>query len=163
MEWIGELGGTWLITSAWLAGLTVVFGILVRLMPCNPGMYWWRDLRAVAADAFYWFLAPLVSRLGRTLLLIAGVGLLFDGRPPQTFPLRDLPLWQQCLAVLVIQDVILYWVHRALPHAAGLGLSCRSSLAEGAGLDCRRALPSRQCDPGVWPGGCRGSADGVLP
>jgi sterol desaturase/sphingolipid hydroxylase (fatty acid hydroxylase superfamily)/DNA-binding beta-propeller fold protein YncE len=112
MNWISELGSFWLETLGWLAGLTVAFGVLARWMPCNPGMYWWKDLRAVAADSVYWFFAPLLSRLGRILLLIAGVMLLFGGHDPQPLPLRDLPLWLQCLAILLIQDVILYWVHR---------------------------------------------------
>ncbi len=112
MDWVNDIGSLWLTTLAWLAGLTVVFGLLARLMPCNPGMYWWQDLRAVAADAVYWFLGPLLSRLGRTLLLIAGVALLFGGRLPQHMPLRSLPLWQQCVLVLVLQDVILYGAHR---------------------------------------------------
>ncbi|HKI33265.1 MAG TPA: sterol desaturase family protein [Gemmataceae bacterium] len=113
MGWISELGGFWLTTLAWLAGLAVAFGVLVRLMPCNPGMYWWKDLRGAAADVMYWLVVPLLSRLCRTLLLIAGVVLLFRGRDPDLLPVRGLPLWQQCVAILLIQDVILYWVHRA--------------------------------------------------
>jgi sterol desaturase/sphingolipid hydroxylase (fatty acid hydroxylase superfamily) len=101
----------------WLAGLAAAFAVLVRLMPCNPGMYWWNDLRAVAADFMYWFVVPLFARLSRMLLLVAGVALLFGGGEPQYGPLRDLPLWQQCLAILLIQDVILYWIHRAF-HTA---------------------------------------------
>jgi WD40 repeat protein/sterol desaturase/sphingolipid hydroxylase (fatty acid hydroxylase superfamily) len=113
MGWIGDLGGFGLTTLAWLLGLAVVFGILARLMPCNPGMYWWKDLRAAAADSVYWFVVPLLSRLGRTLLLIAGVVLIFGGREPQLLPVRSLPLALQCVAILLIQDVILYWIHRA--------------------------------------------------
>jgi sterol desaturase/sphingolipid hydroxylase (fatty acid hydroxylase superfamily) len=75
-------------------------------------MYWWRDLRAAAADLLYWFAIPLVTRLGRTLLLVAGMGLLFGGRAPHLLPVRGLPLWQQGLAVLLAQDLLMYWVHR---------------------------------------------------
>ena len=39
-----------------LAGLAIAFAILVRLMPCNPGMYWWKDVRAVVTDCLYWFI-----------------------------------------------------------------------------------------------------------
>jgi sterol desaturase/sphingolipid hydroxylase (fatty acid hydroxylase superfamily)/DNA-binding beta-propeller fold protein YncE len=113
MEWMAAIGGFWLAALAWLAGLAVAFGVLVRLMPCNPGMYWWKDLRAVAADFMYWFVVPLFARLGRTLLLIAAVALLFGGREPHPLPVGRLPLWLQCVAVLLTQDVLLYWIHRA--------------------------------------------------
>jgi sterol desaturase/sphingolipid hydroxylase (fatty acid hydroxylase superfamily) len=56
---------------------------------------------------------PLVARIGRTLMLAAGVALLFGGRPPGFLAVKGLPLWQQCAAVLLIQDVLLYWIHRA--------------------------------------------------
>jgi sterol desaturase/sphingolipid hydroxylase (fatty acid hydroxylase superfamily)/DNA-binding beta-propeller fold protein YncE len=113
MGWIGEIGSFWLQTLALLAGLTVAFGFLARWMPCNPRMVWWKDLRAVAADSVYWFFGPLIGNLGRRLLFVAGVMFVFGGHDPQPLPLRDLPLWLQCLAVLLIQDVILYWIHRA--------------------------------------------------
>src|SRR5262245_27992614 len=105
MEWIVEAGAFWLGTLAWLAGLAVVFAILARLTPCNPGSYWWKDLRAVGTDFVYWFIVPLFLNRGRTLMLIAGVALLYGGRDPHFLPVRELPLWQQCLAILLIQDV----------------------------------------------------------
>jgi WD40 repeat protein/sterol desaturase/sphingolipid hydroxylase (fatty acid hydroxylase superfamily) len=112
MDWMATIGDFWLQTLAWLAGLAVAFGILARLMPCNPGMYWWKNLRGVATDFVYWFIVPLFLRLCRLLMLIAGVVLLFGGRDPQVLPVKDWPLWQQCLAILLIQDVLLYWIHR---------------------------------------------------
>jgi WD40 repeat protein/sterol desaturase/sphingolipid hydroxylase (fatty acid hydroxylase superfamily) len=113
MDWMATIGGFWLSTLALLGGLAVAFGVLARLMPCNPGMYWWKNLRAVVADFVYWLVVPLFLRLCRTLLLIAGVALLFGGREPNLLPVRGLPLWQQCVAVLLIQDVMMYWIHRA--------------------------------------------------
>src|SRR5690348_11605424 len=113
MEWMAAIGGFWLTALASLAGLAVAFGVLVRLTPCNPGMYWWKDLRAAAADFMYWFVAPLFERLGRTLLLVAVVALLFGGHEPHPLPVGRLPLWAQCAAILLIQDVLLYWIHRA--------------------------------------------------
>ena len=82
MDWLASLGGFWLNLLAWLAGLAVAFGILARLMPCNPGMYWWKDLRAAGADFMYWFIVPVFLNIGRTLMLVAGVILLFGGREP---------------------------------------------------------------------------------
>jgi sterol desaturase/sphingolipid hydroxylase (fatty acid hydroxylase superfamily)/sugar lactone lactonase YvrE len=113
MDWMATIGDFWLSTLPLLAGLAVAFGALARWMPCNPGMYWWKNLRAVAADFMYWLVVPLFLRLCRMLLLFAGVGLLFGGREPRALPVKDLPLWQQCVAVLLIQDVLMYWIHRA--------------------------------------------------
>ena len=79
MDWMASIGEFWLNTLEWLAGLTLAFGILARLMPCNPGMYWWKDLRGAATDCLYWFIVPLFLRLGRTLMMLAGVQLLFGG------------------------------------------------------------------------------------
>ena len=113
MEWIAAVAEIWLSTLAWLAGLAVAFFLLTRLTPCNPGMYWWRNLRAAATDALYWLVVPLFLRLCRTLMLIAGVALLCGGREPNFLPVKGLPLWQQCVLVLLIQDVFLYAMHRA--------------------------------------------------
>jgi sterol desaturase/sphingolipid hydroxylase (fatty acid hydroxylase superfamily) len=112
MDWVAELGEYWLNTLKWLAGLTAAFAVLARLMPCNPGMYWWKDLRAVGTDFIYWFIVPLFLRLARTLMLLAGVSLLFGGNDPHVLPVRDWPLWLQCVAILLIQDVLLYASHR---------------------------------------------------
>src|SRR6478672_6769131 len=112
MDWIATIGHSWLISLAWLIGLAVVFGIAARLMPCNPGMFWWQNLQAVGADFMYWFLGPLFVRFGRTLLMTAGMALLFGREESWASPLKDLPLWQQCVAIQLIQDVLLYWIHR---------------------------------------------------
>jgi sterol desaturase/sphingolipid hydroxylase (fatty acid hydroxylase superfamily) len=103
----------WPTMLSFLAGFAVAFGILSKLMPCNPGLGWWKDLRATATDAVYWLILPLLLGVCRTLMLAAGISLLFDGREPDILPVKDMPLWQQCLVILVIQDVMLYWIHRA--------------------------------------------------
>jgi sterol desaturase/sphingolipid hydroxylase (fatty acid hydroxylase superfamily)/DNA-binding beta-propeller fold protein YncE len=113
MDWIVAIGNTWLSTLAWLLGLAAAFGIFGRLMPCNPGMFWWKDRRAVVTDCVYWFVVPLFLSVGRTVMLIVGLALLFGGREPHVLPVQGLPLWQQCLAVLLLQDLMLYWLHRA--------------------------------------------------
>lgn len=112
MDWITSIGDMWLETLAWMTGLAFAFAVLARLMPCNRGMYWWKDLRGAATDFMYWFIVPLFLRLARTLMLWAGVRLLFGGRDPQPLPVRDLPLWLQGAAILLIQDVIFYGIHR---------------------------------------------------
>jgi len=112
MAWINYVGDIWLTTLAWMVGFGIAFGVLARLMPCNPGMYWWKNLRAVATDFMYWFLMPLMLRLCRTIMLIAGVVLFYGGREPKFLPVNDLPLWLQCVVIVLIQDFLLYWIHR---------------------------------------------------
>jgi sterol desaturase/sphingolipid hydroxylase (fatty acid hydroxylase superfamily) len=112
MDWTVIIGDSCLETLKWLAGLAVAFGVLVRLTPCNRGVYWWKDLRAAGTDLLYWFVAPLFVRICRTLLLAVGIALLFGGGAVGFRALPGLPLWQQCLAVLLFQDVLLYWIHR---------------------------------------------------
>jgi sterol desaturase/sphingolipid hydroxylase (fatty acid hydroxylase superfamily) len=112
MEWIVDVGDTWLNTLEWLAGLSVGFGILAWLMPCNRGMHWWKDPRGAATDLIYWFIVPLFLRLGRIVLLWAGIQLFFGGVERRPLPVGGWPLWLQCLAILLIQDVLLYVIHR---------------------------------------------------
>jgi sterol desaturase/sphingolipid hydroxylase (fatty acid hydroxylase superfamily) len=112
MDWLADAGDYWLNTLGWLAGLTIAFAVLARLMPCNRGMYWWKDLRAAATDSIYWFMVPLFLRVGQTLMLMAGMKLLFGGKESQLLPVKDLPVWVQCAAILLIQDVQLYLMHR---------------------------------------------------
>jgi WD40 repeat protein/sterol desaturase/sphingolipid hydroxylase (fatty acid hydroxylase superfamily) len=113
MRWLVTLGDFWLNRLAWLVALATAFCLLGRLMPCNRGMYWWKDRRAVRTDAVYWFILPLFIDLARTLMLLAGVVIFFGGLAPHWLAVTGLPLWQQCVAILLLQDVLLYWLHRA--------------------------------------------------
>ncbi len=112
MDWIVNAGYSWLITLCWVAGLAVPFALLVRWMPCNPGMYWWKDTRAAATDFGYWFVMPLFLRGCHQMMLSVGLALFYAGREPEFLLVQKLPLWQQCLAMLVIQEFLLYWIHR---------------------------------------------------
>src|SRR5436190_21743812 len=107
MDVVIWIAGFLLNQAAWLVGLAVAFGVLGRLMPCNPGMYWWKHLRAAATDLLYWLLSPLFLLVGRILLLLAAAWtiVLFWGMDAHLLPLKELPLWQQCAAVLLIQDL----------------------------------------------------------
>ncbi len=119
MDWTIVIAHMCLETLAWVAGLAAGFAILVRLMPCNRGMYWWKDLSATATDLLYWFAVPLVMRVLRTLVLAAGVVLLFGSKPPGFRFLTSLPIWQQAVLILLLQDVMLYWIHRAFHKRLG--------------------------------------------
>jgi len=118
MERLIEFGQGCLVSAEWLAGMAVAFGLLAWLMPCNRGMAWWKDLRGFATDLVYWFFMPLVFRNGRALMLWGGALVLYGGREPPFQQLRNWPLWQQCLAVLLIQDFLEYWIHRAFHSRA---------------------------------------------
>lgn len=112
MDGVDQVFDFWLTTSCRVAFLGVLFGVLVRLMPCNPGMYWWKDVRGFITDCMYWFAAPLFLSNCRTVLLVAAADLLFGPREPDLLPVRDWPLWLQCVVILLIQDVLLYGIHR---------------------------------------------------
>lgn len=119
MEWLSAVAEQWLTTLEWLAGLAAGFAVLSRVWPCNPGMSWWKDRRAVVTDIGYWFLAPLLMLVGRVALLaIAGVLILGGGPPPVTVFTRW-PLAAQIVAILLIQDAILYGIHRAFHTRVG--------------------------------------------
>ncbi len=73
MEWMASVGEIWLTTLKWLAGLAAAFFVLTRLTPCNPGMYWWRSVRGLITDAFYWFIMPLFLSQARIYMLAIGI------------------------------------------------------------------------------------------
>src|SRR2546430_816521 len=106
MDVVLWIAGFVLNQAAWLAGLAVAFGLWGWLMPCNPGMYWWKNLRAAATDLLYWLVTPLLLLAGRILMLVAACTaiVLLWGTDARLLPLKDLPLWQQCVAVLLLQD-----------------------------------------------------------
>lgn len=116
MHWIATIGEAWLGTLGWLTGLALAFALLGKLMPCNPGMYWWKDLRAFLTDILYWFVVPLFMRAGRVVLLVVAATLLFGGQRPHFWAVGQWPLWVQCAAILLFQDVLLYWIHRLFHH-----------------------------------------------
>jgi sterol desaturase/sphingolipid hydroxylase (fatty acid hydroxylase superfamily) len=111
-EWLVTVGNTWILTAKWVGGLAVLYGVLVSLMPCNPGMYWCNKVRSIVTDLMYWFVAPLATRFGASSLLLLALALFCGGKQPDLLGVRNVPIWQQCLAMLVIEDVILYVVHR---------------------------------------------------
>jgi sterol desaturase/sphingolipid hydroxylase (fatty acid hydroxylase superfamily) len=116
-----SIGGFLLHKLGWLAGLGTAFGVLGRLTPCNPGMYWWKDWRATATDLTYWLVGPLFLVAGRVLMLLAAAWavVLIWGEDAQLWPLKQLPLWVQCPAVMLIQDGLMYWIHRAFHTRRG--------------------------------------------
>jgi len=72
MNWIEAIGDIWLTALAWIVGLGLLFFVLTRFSPCNPGRSWWADRRAALTDLVYWLVLPLLTQLGRVAFLVAG-------------------------------------------------------------------------------------------
>jgi len=112
MNWLAEIQSIWYTGAWWWVGFCAAFLLLTRFCPCNPGRNWWNDRRAAFTDIVYWLVMPLVGQLGRVLMLVIGVAILYGDGPPPEFALRTWPIWCQCLAILLLQDVMMYWIHR---------------------------------------------------
>jgi sterol desaturase/sphingolipid hydroxylase (fatty acid hydroxylase superfamily) len=110
MDWIIAIEESCLETLAWVLGMAVGFGVLACFMPCNRGMYWWKDWRGAGTDLLYRFIVPIFGRVSQALLLTAAIAL--AGGPACFAQIAQLPLWLQALAILLLQDVWLYWMHR---------------------------------------------------
>jgi sterol desaturase/sphingolipid hydroxylase (fatty acid hydroxylase superfamily) len=113
-------------TVTHVVALAGVAGLLLtpaeRLAPAAPQRLVWR--KGFLIDAAYWFITPLATRcltgaiLAAILFLIAAVigidqldkNFLLTGFGP----VSRLPLWAQCLGILVLSDFIDYWTHRTL-------------------------------------------------
>lgn len=78
--------------------------------------------RGLAADLCYWLFTPYVTRAATRLALLAVIvpfSLIVHGAVDKDLllagfgPLATLPLWLQAVAILVLGDLIGYWMHRA--------------------------------------------------
>jgi len=103
----------------WLGGFFIVFSILTKIAPCNPGQPLWR--KSSLTDIGYYFIIPVLTRFVRIAYISVGVALVFHGQPDGDItdhilhgygPLGALPLWIQAALIFLISDVILYWTHR---------------------------------------------------
>jgi sterol desaturase/sphingolipid hydroxylase (fatty acid hydroxylase superfamily) len=107
--------------------LGIVFTLLsVLFTPCNKGFSWWRRTD-LPTDLAYFFVMPLFGRFAVIFFVIVAAGLLqgvgFDN-PAELIgvgrgPLASTPFWLQVALYLVIQDLLMYWSHRAF-HTARL-------------------------------------------
>lgn len=102
-----------------LAVLALCFGVLERWRPAVPGQRWLRA--GVRVDLLYWLLTPVltrtVTRVGVVLALVPLFALL--GRPltresllAGVGPLAQSSLPAQALAIIVLGDLVGYWLHR---------------------------------------------------
>jgi sterol desaturase/sphingolipid hydroxylase (fatty acid hydroxylase superfamily) len=113
MDLLESLKDHSLTAVSWWAGFCVAFYVLTRLCPCNPGRSWWTAPRAALTDFIYWLLLmPLMGLLGRIALLWLGVMVFYGQNATPQFVARSWPLWFQCVIILLLQDVLMYWSHR---------------------------------------------------
>ena len=107
-------------TLAALIVLSVVFFVLERVIGHARGP-WFR--REYWTDTAYWFFAPLITRvIARVvillpfLLLVAAGAATVEGLRAREYvgfgPVSRQALWLQTIEVLLLADLIGYWVHR---------------------------------------------------
>jgi sterol desaturase/sphingolipid hydroxylase (fatty acid hydroxylase superfamily) len=108
-----------------LAAFFMVFGLLSRLYPCNAGQPKFVS-RETPTDLIYVLTLMLASGAVATVVTGSALALIYgpeatnarlalqEGRGA----LARLPLWGQILLILVISDVIQYWLHRAFHWGA---------------------------------------------
>jgi sterol desaturase/sphingolipid hydroxylase (fatty acid hydroxylase superfamily) len=100
--------------------LSLVFAAIERLFPSIPGQK--RLRRGFWTDVGYWFFTPFVSQPAGVVAVAVAVSLVFQIHPHdlKAFILSDrhswitthLPAWAQAVLLLVIGDLVSYWMHR---------------------------------------------------
>lgn len=127
MDALLSISDLWQSRLLWIAGLTVPFAVLSYFMACNPGMYWWKDRRALVTDLHYWLIMPMFIIVGRMLMLFAAASLLFAPEDKDALAsfmqygyglLAELPIWVQAILILVFADFLMYWIHRGFHTVA---------------------------------------------
>lgn len=101
--------------------LGIAFTLLSALFtPCNPDRPWWRNPE-LGTDLIYFFIMPLVGRYAAVLFLFFTLGVLLGlgvSAPEELIgvglgPLKNLSFWTQVAIYVVLQELMLYWSHRA--------------------------------------------------
>jgi len=124
MSFFEEWAQTLLLGAAWFAGLFCLFGVLAKAAPQCAGQRLMR--KGMMTDLCYWFILPLFGRFVRVFFLALAAVLIFGDRQEDIGrfilegygPLAQLPLIVQMVLILVVSDVLLYWLHR-LFHRGG--------------------------------------------
>ena len=115
-----------LVSLLFMAIAFAAFGLMTRLWPCNPGQVRliWKEL----PDELLYYLIVLVFYSGLTGVATAlVVRTVLGGGAPHALAsiaagygwLARLPLLAQAAIMLLVMDVIQYWLHRAF-HGRGL-------------------------------------------
>lgn len=102
-----------------LCAFFVIFGLLSKLFPCNPGQPRFFS-RETPTDVIYVLTLMLASGAAALFATQALAALVYGANAPSVLQsikegrggLAKLPLWGQCLMILMISDVLQYWAHR---------------------------------------------------
>lgn len=103
----------------WLIGLAIIFSLLAMISPCNRKQKIFRG--DIFTDILYSAIFPLISMLGVTLFITAGIAVIFYGESQETAlqyinngygVISTLPMWLQIALYMIISDFLLYWIHR---------------------------------------------------
>ncbi|MFI4933197.1 MAG: sterol desaturase family protein [Caulobacterales bacterium] len=110
---------------AWILAIGLTFGVLARWFACNPDQPRFVT-REMADDALYWLVSVFCYADLATLLIKGGVGVALQSRAPAAVAAilagygwaARLPLLLQAFLVIVLIDIIQYWLHRAFHSRA---------------------------------------------
>lgn len=112
--------------ALWLVSFFVFFGLLERIMPCNPHQK--TSHKSIITDTLYYFVMPVVNRFVSNIYLGFGVVVVFHGNSTSDIyhhitygygPLSQMPIWLQAAVIFIVSDIILYWMHRGF-HTSDL-------------------------------------------
>jgi len=97
--------------------LGAIFAVLERLWPSIAGQPRWRP--EIKTDLVYWFFTPLVTRAITRVVLYLALALVAFGTGRTTVQalftpgaLSRQPIWLQAIEVLLLGDLVGYWIHR---------------------------------------------------
>lgn len=116
---LSSIADTSYVLALWVVAFFIVFGLLARITPCNPGQSLWR--KDSLTDIAYCFIMPILNRVVRTLFIALGASLIFYGESWDDImsylvkgygPLGAMPIWWQAAIMFMVSDVIIYWMHR---------------------------------------------------
>jgi sterol desaturase/sphingolipid hydroxylase (fatty acid hydroxylase superfamily) len=115
-----SIGDTLIATVPVTIALAAVFTVLGHFWACNPGKPWWKR-RELVTDLVYWFFVPWLARIVRIAALVGAAGFFFNMRTPEQLasfydnghgPLAALPFAVQVVLLMIVSDLMLYWIHR---------------------------------------------------
>jgi sterol desaturase/sphingolipid hydroxylase (fatty acid hydroxylase superfamily) len=96
---------------SWFAIALAIFGLLHWLLRAHNQPFWRGDF---STDLAYWFVSPFVC--GYVVFVVRGYLVnqthIDHGMADATRSLAELPIFVQCLIILVATDFIQYWGHR---------------------------------------------------
>ncbi len=117
---IQNVAGSWTQTGLYYAFSAMLFVVLCRGNQCNIGLNYWKRAN-VLVDLCYWFVVPIASKFLKLFLLVMGAQYILGFHTPeqqnQYFShgfgfFGELPIWAQIILILVLSDIMLYWIHR---------------------------------------------------